>query len=174
MKMISENVKKLEELYILNLRKALDMERRLDPILIDLTDRSTDEELSQVFLEMLDAARLHKAKLEALISVRTLENTPLDAKAIPAFAASIASILDLAQANSIRDIALIGAAQEVQHYKISAYGTLQRWAEIMSMETDREILESLKAEEVNGDLRLTQISERVNVGGSSPVPEATI
>ncbi|MFZ0320115.1 MAG: DUF892 family protein, partial [Candidatus Sulfotelmatobacter sp.] len=63
---------------------------------------------------------------------------------------------------SVRDIALIGAAQQVEHHEIAVYGTLRRWAEIIGRTSDASILESIEAEEVNADETLTQIAGTVN------------
>jgi ferritin-like metal-binding protein YciE len=63
---------------------------------------------------------------------------------------------------SIRDIALIGAAQQVEHHEIAVYGTLRRWAEILGLAEDAVVLESIEAEEANADELLSEIAERVN------------
>ena len=63
---------------------------------------------------------------------------------------------------SIRDIALIGAAQQVEHHEIAVYGTLRRWAEILGLAEDEVVLESIEAEEANADKLLSEIAERVN------------
>ena len=63
---------------------------------------------------------------------------------------------------SIRDIALIGAAQQVEHHEIAVYGTLRRWAEILGLAEDAVVLESIEAEEANADEVLSEIAERVN------------
>jgi ferritin-like metal-binding protein YciE len=63
---------------------------------------------------------------------------------------------------SIRDIALIGAAQQVEHHEIAVYGTLRRWAEILGLPEDAAVLESIEVEEGNADELLSEIAERVN------------
>jgi len=63
----------------------------------------------------------------------------------------------------VRDVALIGAAQQVEHHEIAVYGTLRRWAELLGLDQDAGILESIEAEEVNADEILTDISQRVNL-----------
>ena len=71
----------------------------------------------------------------------------------------ITDVTDLA----VRDIALIGAAQQVEHHEIAVYGTLRRWAELLGLNGDADILEAIEAEEVNADEILTDISTRVNL-----------
>jgi ferritin-like metal-binding protein YciE len=64
---------------------------------------------------------------------------------------------------SVRDIALIGAAQQVEHHEIAVYGTLRRWAEILGLDVDAAVLESIEAEEENADAVLSEIADRVNL-----------
>lgn len=64
---------------------------------------------------------------------------------------------------SIRNIALIGAGQQVEHHEIAVYGTLRRWAEILGLTEDVTVIKSIEKEEGNADRMLTQISEKVNV-----------
>ncbi len=64
---------------------------------------------------------------------------------------------------SVRDIALIGAAQQVEHHEIAVYGTLRRWAEILGLDADAAVLESIEAEEENADAVLSEIADRVNL-----------
>ncbi len=63
---------------------------------------------------------------------------------------------------TIRNIALIGAAQQVEHHEIAVYGTLRHWAEILGLKEDITVLESIEKEEENADQLLTEISGRVN------------
>ncbi len=63
----------------------------------------------------------------------------------------------------VRDIAIVAAAQEVEHHEIAVYGTLRRWAELLDMPQDAMVLESIEAEEVNADEILTRLSERINL-----------
>ncbi len=63
----------------------------------------------------------------------------------------------------MRDIALIGAAQQVEHHEIAVYGTLRRWAEIIGRSSDAAILESIEGEEEKADELLTRIAGTVNM-----------
>ena len=64
---------------------------------------------------------------------------------------------------AVRDITLIGAAQQVEHHEIAVNGTLRRWAEIISLSSDVAILKSIEAEEAKADKLLSQIAGTVNL-----------
>jgi ferritin-like metal-binding protein YciE len=65
--------------------------------------------------------------------------------------------------SSVCDIALISAAQQVEHHEIAVYGTLRRWADLLGLEDDAVILDAIEAEEKNANELLTRISERANL-----------
>ena len=66
----------------------------------------------------------------------------------------------------LKDAALIGAAQKVEHYEIAAYGTARTFAAYLGNERAIELLEETLEEEKEADQLLTQIAE------SSVNPEA--
>lgn len=163
MKLFSANIENLESLYISNLKKALDMERKITKALPDLIEKSTDSELSSAFRTHLEETRGHVTKVEGLLQKRTREVDTETCKVIDGLTTEASdTITDVTDA-SVRDIALIGAAQQVEHHEIAVYGTLRRWAEILGFDQDAAVLESIEGEEENADEILTGISERVNL-----------
>jgi ferritin-like metal-binding protein YciE len=61
-----------------------------------------------------------------------------------------------------RDAALIAAAQKVEHYEISAYGTLRTMATVLGKAQCAKLLEETKDEEADTDRKLTDLAERIN------------
>jgi ferritin-like metal-binding protein YciE len=69
-----------------------------------------------------------------------------------------------AEDDTIRDAAMLAAAQSVEHYEISRYGTLAAWAEKMDMSDAVELLEETLKEEKATDQKLTELAEsEINV-----------
>ena len=64
-----------------------------------------------------------------------------------------------AKDESVRDAAMLAAAQAVEHYEISRYGTLIAWAKKMDMRQAAELLEATLEEERATDSKLTQLAE---------------
>jgi ferritin-like metal-binding protein YciE len=70
-----------------------------------------------------------------------------------------------AKDKNVRDVAMLAAAQSVEHYEISRYGTLIAWARRMDMHEAAELLEATLEEEKTTDGKLTELAEsEVNVG----------
>jgi ferritin-like metal-binding protein YciE len=57
------------------------------------------------------------------------------------------------------DAGLLAAAQAVEHYEISRYGTMRTWAEEMGMPEVAELLQETLGEEEATDKALTQLAE---------------
>lgn len=57
------------------------------------------------------------------------------------------------------DAGLLAAAQAVEHYEISRYGTLKSWAKKLAMMDAVKLLDLTLAEEKNTDNTLTKLAE---------------
>ena len=60
---------------------------------------------------------------------------------------------------SVLDAALIAAAQRVEHYEISAYGTARAFAQMLGDSKALRLLDKTIEEEGNTDKKLTQLAE---------------
>jgi len=73
-------------------------------------------------------------------------------------------VMEEAEDDTVRDAALLAAAQAVEHYEISRYGTLIAWAGKMQMSDAAELLEATLDEEKTTDENLTLLAEsEINV-----------
>src|SRR5580658_409949 len=162
MKVFSANIEDLRSLYISNLKKALDMEQKITKALPDLIEKSSDPELTTAFQTHLAETEGHVTKVEGLLRRNIGESKTETCKVINGLTTEASDTIKDVTDGSIRDIALIGAAQQVEHHEIAVYGTLRRWAEILGLTEDAAVLETIEEEEVNADEILSGIAERVN------------
>lgn len=163
MKLFSAHIEDLRSLYISDLRKALDMEQKIVKALPDLIESSTDEELADAFRTHLEETRGHVERVEALLMSNAGDTSTETCKVVDGLISEAADTITDVTEFSIRNISLIGAAQQVEHHEIAVYGTLRRWAELLGLDNDAAILEAIEADEQNADELLSEISERVNV-----------
>ncbi|HVC89646.1 MAG TPA: DUF892 family protein [Acidobacteriaceae bacterium] len=163
MKLTSANIQDLRALYINNLKKALDMEQKITKALPDLIEKSSDSELKDAFRTHLEQTKGHVSKVEKLLEKNAGHAETETCKVIQGLTTEASDTIKDVTDPSLRNIALIGAAQQVEHHEIAVYGTLRRWAEILGLSDDARLLQSIEKEEGNADHILTQISERVNM-----------
>jgi ferritin-like metal-binding protein YciE len=162
MKLFSANIADLRTLYISNLKKALDMERKITKALPDLIEESTDSELTSAFRAHLGETEGHVTKIESLLDRNAGTVDTETCKVIGGLTTEASDTIKDVKDPSIRDVALIGAAQQVEHHEIAVYGTLRRWAELLGLLEDVSVLETIEAEELKADELLSEIAERVN------------
>jgi ferritin-like metal-binding protein YciE len=163
MKVFSANIQDLQTLYISNLKKALDMEQKITKALPDLIEKATDPDLVTAFQAHLQETETHVTQVEGLLQRSIGESKTETCKVIGGLTTEASDTIADVTDPSIRDIALIGAAQQVEHHEIAVYGTLRRWAEILGLTDDVLVLESIEEDEGNADELLTEIAERVNL-----------
>ena len=148
MKLFSANIEDLKTLYISNLKKALDLEQKIVKSLPDLIENSSDSQLAAGLRTHLEESKGHASKVQMLLQKHTGSDS----------SDTIKDVTD----PSVRDIAIIGAAQQVEHHEIAVYGTLKNWARVLGLSDDYSTLESIEKEEIKADNLLTQISTSVN------------
>jgi ferritin-like metal-binding protein YciE len=170
MKLFSANIEDLRTLYIDNLKKALDMEQKITKALPDMIEKSSDSELADVLTTHLNETRGHVTKVESLLTDATGEASSETCKVINGLITEAQDTMKDVTAPAVLDVALIGAAQQVEHHEIAVYGTLRTWAELLGLDDHADILESILLEEKNADTLLTELSDTLNTTAENLAP----
>ena len=68
-------------------------------------------------------------------------------------------VLEDYQGTTALDAGLISSAQAVEHYEITRYGTLRRWAYLLGLDQAAQLLGETLAEESSTDDLLTDIAD---------------
>lgn len=68
-------------------------------------------------------------------------------------------IMEAYRDNPALDAGLLAAAQAVEHYEITRYGTLKRWATVLGLKDAARLLAETLAEELRTDEDLTGIAD---------------
>ncbi len=170
MKLFSANIEDLRSLYIDSLEKALDMEQHIVKALPKMIEKTTDTDLAQAFSNHLEETRGHVDKVTRLLDQATGKSSTSACKVISALITEAEDTIKDVTAPTLLDVALIGAAQQVEHHEIAVYGTLRNWAELLDLDQHAQILESILEQEKNADILLSDLSDQINVTAESPAP----
>jgi ferritin-like metal-binding protein YciE len=162
MKLFSANIEDLHSLYINNLQKALDMEIKITKALPKMIEQCTDPELAEAFSNHLAETRGHVTRVESLLRQATGESSATPGKVIGSLITEAEETIQDVTEPAVLDVALIGAAQQVEHHEIAVYGTLRNWAELLALDDHAEMLELILEEETNADELLTELSDNIN------------
>jgi ferritin-like metal-binding protein YciE len=163
MKLTSEHLKSLHELYIAHLKKALDMEREITKALPTMVEKSSTPELANAFRTHLRETESHVSRIEQILKRQTGSASSETCKVIGSLVTEAKDgIKDAKDDATVLDATLIAAGQQVEHHEIAVYGTLRSWAQLMGHNEDVGLLESTLKEEKAADEKLTRISTEAN------------
>jgi ferritin-like metal-binding protein YciE len=168
MKWVSEDFQNLRSLWVSQLRVLLSAEEQIVRALPDMITHASDEQLRGAFQAHLLETEVHIKRLEQILAEQKRVDAsvgatgPMKCKAITAIKAEAEDIFVDARDAWVRDAALIGAAQRVEHYEIASYGTVRQWALLLGETAAAELLDRTAKEEGHTDHLLTEIAERVN------------
>jgi len=161
MKLLSADIDTLHKLYIQQLELMLSAEEQIVEALPTMIEKSTDTQLKQAFQSHLQETVDHVTRLEDILEEETEEFKTVKAKVVSALIIETEDLVKDATEDVVRDVALISAAQRVEHYEIAAYGALRTWAHILGKQAQAAILDRTIKEEGHADQLLTTIGERV-------------
>jgi ferritin-like metal-binding protein YciE len=148
----------LEDLYYDEVKDLYDAENRIVKTLPKLAQASSSTELQDAFKDHLQKSEGHVRRLEQIFESMGKKASAKTCNGIKGILEEGAEAFEL-DAGPIRDAALIGGAQRVEHYEMAAYGTVKTWAEQLGRDEDARLLEQTLDEEKEADETLTGIAE---------------
>jgi len=163
MKLFSANLDSLRDLYHNQLRMLLSTEQQIIEALPTMIEKATDVQLKQAFQSHLQETRVHVTRLQGILREEHGDVNAIKCKVLSALVSEAEDMIKDATDLTVRDVALIAAAQRVEHYEIASYGAVRRWAQILGEAEQAAMLNQTIQEEGHADQLLTSISDRVNV-----------
>jgi ferritin-like metal-binding protein YciE len=156
------SIDSLRTLLVDQLKDIYDAEKRLTKAIPKLIKKSTHDELRSALEDHLGETEQHVSRLEEAF----------DHLDMPAKAKTCAGMKGLIEEgdehvgedyddDGLRDAAIIGAAQRVEHYEIAAYGTAIAHARLLELDDVVNLLRETLDEEKAADKKLTEIAETV-------------
>jgi ferritin-like metal-binding protein YciE len=150
----------LEKFFIDALKDIYWAEKHLTKALPKMQKSATSEELQQAIQDHLVQTEEHVARLEQVFEQL---GKKAQAKKCDGMEGLIkegeTTMEETEDGSATRDVGIIVSAQKVEHYEISAYGSLVTLAKTMGHEEIAEILAQTLEEEKQTDELLTQIAE---------------
>jgi ferritin-like metal-binding protein YciE len=149
----------LNDLLVNQLEDIYDAENRLIEALPKMAEASHAAELRSVFLTHLQETRGHKQRLEMIFSRLGLKPERETCPAMKGLIKEGSEMIDAKGDPTVRDAALIAAAQRVEHYEMAAYGTLRTLAQQLGHADMVRTLQQTLDEEGAADKKLTGLAE---------------
>jgi len=150
----------LEKLFVDLLKDIYWAEKHLTKALPKMQKAATTEELQSAFEDHTAQTEEHVSRLERVFETMGKKAQAKKCDAMEGLIKEGESAIEETEEGSMtRDVALIVAAQKVEHYEIAGYGGLVTLAKVMGQDEVAEILADTLEEEKQTDQLLTQIAE---------------
>lgn len=149
----------LGELLQQELQDIYDAEKQLVKALPKMAKAASSKELRNAISEHLEATKGQVQRLEQVFETLGAKVKSKPCAAMKGLISEGGEVLERESADELKDLALIAAAQRVEHYEIAAYGSARAFAEQLGEDEVVKLLQETLDEEKEADKKLTQISE---------------
>jgi ferritin-like metal-binding protein YciE len=137
-------------------------EKHLTKALPKLANAAHNEELKEAIEAHLEETMLQVDRLEQCFEILEVKPVAKKCEAMQGLVEEGIEVIEKHEEGHARDAGIIAAAQKVEHYEISSYGTMRTMAMVLGKAQCAELLEESKDEEVQTDVKLTELAEKIN------------
>lgn len=149
----------LQDLFVAQIEDLYDAETRLTEALPKMAEAASNKKLKTAIESHLKETEEHVARLETIFEALGIPAKRQTCQAMKGLLAEGDEILDAEGDPDVKDAALIAAAQRVEHYEISGYGSARTFAQRLGHSKAVGLLEKTLKEEAAADEKLTSIAE---------------
>ena len=159
MGLFSKAIKKMDDLFVHTLRDIYYAEQQIVKALPEMVEKASSNELKTAFKNHLQETKGHVARLEQVFKLHGKDAKGVDCPAIDGIIEEAQEIAGDIDDKTVLDAGLIAAAQAVEHYEMTRYGSLVAWAKQLGRGDCASLLQQNLDEEKNADKKLTTIAE---------------
>ena len=156
---MAKQPKQLEDLFFDGLKDIYFAEKKILVALPKMAKAAESEELRAAFEKHQAETEGQISRLEEVFGLMDEEPKGKNCPAILGLVEEGKEIMDDYKGSPAIDAGLLSAAQAVEHYEISRYGTLIAWAEELGLSDAVPLFQQTLEEEKATDEALTQLAE---------------
>jgi ferritin-like metal-binding protein YciE len=160
MGLFTKDIQTMDDLFVHTLRDIYYAENQIVKALPDMIEKATDPQLKQGFQSHLAETKNHVKRVEEVFRMHGVEAGGVDCPAIDGIIEEADEVAGEVDDKQVLDAALIAAAQAVEHYEMTRYGTLIAWAKQLGRSDCASMLQKNLDEEKAVDQKLTAMAER--------------
>ena len=149
----------LEKLFETTLRDVYYAEKAILKSLPKMAKKASSPRLQAAFEEHIEQTEGQVDRLEKIFEMIGKSARGKRCPAIDGLAEEASEIIEEAEDDTVRDAGMLSAAQAVEHYEISRYGTLAAWADKLGMADAGDLLRETLEEEKETDMKLSKLAE---------------
>ena len=164
MGLLSKDIKTLDDLFVHTLQDIYYAEQQITKALPQMIQKASDPQLKQAFQTHLSETEQQIKMVEQVFRMHGHEPKGVTCPAIDGIIDEAQEIAGEVDDKDVLDAALLAAAQAVEHYEITRYGTLVAWAKQLGRQDCATVLHQILEQEKATDEKLNRIAQsKVNV-----------
>jgi ferritin-like metal-binding protein YciE len=160
-------LKSMQDLLIHNLKDIYSAETQLVRALPEIAKAASDPSLVDAVKKHLEETKVHVERLERIAEILEITPRGVSCKAMKGLVEECQESIEEEGEPYLKDLGLIAAAQKVEHYEISAYGTARALAVAAGNQEIADILQTTLDEEGATDKNLTTLAEQIVVSSGA-------
>jgi ferritin-like metal-binding protein YciE len=159
MGVFTKDIKTMDDLFVHQLQDIYYAEQQILKSLPDMIEKVTNRDLKAGLKDHFTQTENHVARLEQVFKLHGAEPKGVDCPAIDGLLEEAEELSGEIEDKEVLDAAIIAAAQAVEHYEITRYGTLTTWAKTLGRDDCAAILHKTLEEEKAADEKLTAVAK---------------
>src|ERR671910_2911721 len=159
MGLFSKDIKTLDDLFVHTLQDIYYAEQQITKALPQMIQKASDPQLKQAFQTHLSETEQQIKMVEQVFRMHGHDPKGATCPAIDGIISEAQDIAGDVEDRQVLDAALLAAAQAVEHYEITRYGTLVAWAKQLGRQDCAKVLQQNLDEEYATDKKLTALAE---------------
>jgi ferritin-like metal-binding protein YciE len=152
-------MKDLKDLFEHQLKDLYSAEDQLTKALPKMVKAANDKKLKEAFESHLEETKEHKKRIADVCKELGIKPNGEECKAMKGLITEAEDFIKEDAEDEVRDAGLIADAQRVEHYEISAYGTVVRYAKELGHKDIAKKLQETLDEEYDADNKLDKLAE---------------
>jgi len=153
----------MEKLFVEELKDLYSAETQITKALPKLVKAVKSSELRSAFEHHLKQTEGHVQRLDQIFEILGASPKGKTCDGMKGVLSEGSDALHDTAEGDVRDVALISAAQRVEHYEMAGYGTVRSYAERLGQTRIGQLLQATLDEEKAADKKLTEISAKFNI-----------
>lgn len=152
-------IKTIEDLFIHELSDIYSAEKQLTKALPRLARAASNPDLKAAFESHLEETHGQVERIDQIVELLDIKLKRIKCAAMEGLVEEGKEVIDEVEEGPLRDAALIGGAQKVEHYEIASYGTISAIAKQLGYTDAIPHLQATLKEEKAADEKLTLLAE---------------
>jgi ferritin-like metal-binding protein YciE len=159
MGLFSKDIKTLDDLFLHHLQDIYYAEKQILKSLPTMIEKASDPTLKQGLDQHHRQTMDHATRIEQVFSMLGQQPKAVDCPAIDGIIEEAEEVAGDTAEKQVLDAAIIAAAQAVEHYEITRYGSMIAWAEQLGRQDVANVLKQNLEQEKAADKKLTTLAE---------------